>query len=578
MKYTFTALFTIYTLTLSAQTNFTKITDPTNAIVNHPTSTGYIGCSWIDFDDDGWMDLFATPNRLYINQRNGTFTAQAIQNSSGPGIGCTWGDVDNDGDLDLFIAANPCQFFRNQNGTLTPESLTNIQVLNFRGWSGTWGDYNNDGWLDLFVTHPSGFVGNPTNNFLFENGGGTFTQIQNVDPVTGFAAYTVGNWSDYDMDGDIDLFVGSGEINFQSQDHIYKNQLIETGTADLNRLTTGNLATDLRDGQNWNFIDYDNDGDLDGFVTNYISSVPNHLYRNDDGAYTKLTTVQAGSIANQTGAGLANIWGDFDNDGDLDAFILFDGNSQDRFYDNNGDGTFTEINNALSQTGASRGVSAGDYNNDGFLDIYITSSTNATKGLFRNDGNSNHWVNIRCEGTQSNWAAIGTLVKAKATINGMPTWQIREITAQNSFNGHNSFRVHLGLGDATMIDSMIVRYPSGIIDTFTNIPADNFYHAVEGNSHLFGQVITSTQPKPNVDFKVDIFPNPVVDKVNIRWKAIGKINKVNVLDATGRLILQQLNLETANQTELSISSLPTGTYYLEFAGEEAKWSHAFVKQ
>ncbi len=154
------------------------------------------------------------------------------------------------------------------------------------------------------------------------------------------APFTVPTWSDYDQDGDMDLFIGSGPGGSTSTDFLYKNLLIETGIPDLVRLLTVPLATDQVDGQVWNWIDYDNDGDLDAFLTNY-STVPNNLYRNNNGTYERMTAAQVGTIVSDPGSYLANLWGDFDNDGDLDCFVTRDVPQQSRYYNNNGNGTFT---------------------------------------------------------------------------------------------------------------------------------------------------------------------------------------------------------------------------------------------
>ncbi len=468
---------------------------------------GASGASWVDFDNDGDLDLFTVgaptnppplpPQRrvLYRNDGNDTFTSVAIDtfaNEQGLPIGNSWGDYDNDGDLDVFIAGNPSVLYRNEgNANFTKITTGDIGMLDSRGWSPAWGDIDQDGNLDLFITHPAGFTGNPaTSNHLFLNDGPPdymFTKTLNSAAVRGFAPYTNASWSDFDQDGDLDLSVGAGPANGTvAPDFFYRNMLRETGTIDLQRITEGTFATDARDGQTVNWIDYDNDGDLDVYITNWggtLGGLPNDLYRNDGATFTKITE---GEIVTDSDVSLANVWGDFDNDGDLDAFVA--NNGLNRYYQNNGDGTFTRVNNILRSVGINWGATAGDYDNDGDLDLFIpVLLANQPHGLFRNDtANGNHWLKIKCVGTASNRAAIGAKIRVRATINGKPVGQMREISSQNSFMGHNSLDVHFGLGDATIVESLIIEWPSGLTEGFTNVAVDQFLNVTEGNSLNIG--------------------------------------------------------------------------------------------
>jgi hypothetical protein len=148
---------------------------------------------------------------------------------------------------------------------------------------------------------------------------------------------------DYDIDGDIDLFIGSGPASGSpARDFIYRNFRQEYSVPFyLDRIDTGIIGTDLVDGQNWNWIDYDNDGDLDAFLTNYSQNVLNRLYRCDDPHYyVKMTAAQVGTIVSDPGFYLSNTWGDFDNDGDIDCFLTRDASQTSRYYTNNGNGTY----------------------------------------------------------------------------------------------------------------------------------------------------------------------------------------------------------------------------------------------
>jgi len=450
---------------------FVKVTDQTNPVVTTVTDGGYTGAAWVDFDNDGNLDLFTTKNFLFRNLGNGNFqrvTDFQSLSSSQLGNGTSWADYDNDGDIDLFLSGNPSLVYNNDgsgNFEAANEAPLGTSDDN-RGWTGAWADYNNDGFVDLVIIHPDGFIGNPgiPSRFFINNGDGRFTKITSFEFTLRRAAYTVGTWSDYDQDGDMDLFIGSGPVSHAAIDYLYDNTLVNTGLEGFDRITTDPIATDLQDGQVWNWIDYDNDGDLDAMLTNY-GSAPNRLYKNNDGVYESLTNnLTAG------GSYLGNSWGDIDNDGDLDVILTHEGGV--RVFLNDGNDSFT---NETNFSGAARSSTLGDYNNDGDLDMFI-SAPNTVRGLYENTiSNGNNWVIFSLTGTVSNKSAIGTKVKLKATINGNPVWQYRELLAQNNFNGQNSLRVHYGLGDATIIDSVIIHYPSGQQKALINLAVNNFY-------------------------------------------------------------------------------------------------------
>ncbi len=545
--------------------SFAKITDPANPItINEAGTNGYVGASWVDYNNDGRLDLFANRRFLYRNEGNGAFTriasgigANQIQTI---GSGNSWADYDNDGDLDCFYSGRTSRLYRNNgDDTFTPLNAGDIGELGdstaTRGWACAWADYDNDGNVDLVITHPNGFVGMDlpgTTNHLFQNDGPpnyTFTRITGNPIVTGLAPYTVATWSDYDDDGDVDLFIGSGPASpIPAVDYLYRNTLKETGTAGFARITTAPLATDLVDGQVWNWIDYDNDGDLDAYLTNYggglsPQGLQNNLYRNDNGSFVRMTGAQAGSIVTDRDISLANIWGDFDNDGDLDVLVTQDTGFTTRYYQNNGDGTFTRVNAGVLTSGTDQhpGATAGDYDRDGDLDLYV-AGVGAVKALYRNDlNNGHHWVNILCVGKASNRAGIGAKVRARATIGGKAVWQRREVSSQNSFNGHNMLNVHFGLGEAAAIDSLKLTWPSGMVDTYTNVAADRFLVAKEGESLTTG--VEERSAKPPAAFNLEQnYPNPFNPSTTIHFSLpAAHLVTLQVFDTLGREIATLIN-------------------------------------
>ncbi len=539
------------------------------------------GVSWVDADGDGDADVFVsnnrnTPNRLFVNNGDGTFTSAGNSDLVTDAVssnGNCWADYDNDGDLDAFVAGNPSRLYENEGqGTFTRKTNLDIFGINdLRGWACAWADYDNDRFVDLLITHPSGFVGNPLlTNFLFRNrGDGTFERITSTPITDGLAPYTVGSWSDYDLDGDQDLFIGAGPAsNSPGPDFLYHNELAETGSATFRRITTEPLATKNRDGQVFNWIDIDNDGDLDVFITNWGGGLggglQDELYRNDDGTFTRLIGQQ---LVTLNAVSLASVWADFDNDGDLDVFIA-DGSSNqpNRLYLNNGDGTFTRDTTGplISDRATSWGAAAADYDDDGDLDLYVANTGGSTRNFFyRNDLiSTNSWLKVKLIGTASNRAGIGARLRVRASINGQPVWQQRELSSQNSFNGHNSFTLHVGLGDATVVDSVEVTWPSGLVDVYRFVTPNQTLTLTEGeapvaNEHLAAELPSEVVLHPN-------YPNPFNPTTTLAFSLPHPAYvTLRVYDLWGREVAtlrQAPHPAGTHQVSFNASRLPSGLY------------------
>jgi hypothetical protein len=183
-------------------------------------------------------------------------------------------------------------------------------------------------------------------------------------------------------------------------------------------MTSELFAIQIQDGQCFNFVDYDNDGDFDLCLTNYYSA-PTRFYKNNGGTYLSIPTPFTTATTN-----IANCWGDYDNDGDLDVIITND-NQITRYYRND-NGVFVFLSNGLSTPTATNGAANADYDNDGDLDVFfngVGNNGNTTSvGLYRNDtvAGNRKWVNIKLTGTASNKSALGAIVRLKSTINGQP--------------------------------------------------------------------------------------------------------------------------------------------------------------
>jgi enediyne biosynthesis protein E4 len=562
---------------LLAQGSFTKITDTANPITQLTSNARYRGAAWVDVNNDGKVDLFAAPNALFLNKGNGQFEAKnpniAIPTLSVAGV--SFADYNNDGNLDM-LACNPRNnlYLGNGDGTFRSISVQIPNNINQFGWACAFGDINNDAKMDFIFAHPAGFLVRPsqTNKLYKQTETGIQQIISNYAVTNDTFPYTVPYWSDYDMDGDVDLFVASGPGGTPGLDFCYKNLFKELGKDSFSRLTQPLFAAQTQDGQTYNFVDVDNDGDLDLCLTNY-NGAPTRFYRRQaDGSFVSETTPFT-----TVGTRLDNAWGDFDNDGDLDVIMTSDNGVNAEYYQNNGAGVFT-ANTTTDITTAARcsGATIGDYDNDGDLDVFIHGIVRAgnekTFGLYRSSysTNGNKWVNFQLTGVQSNKAAIGTKVRIKATIDGRAVWQMREVSAQNTFQGQNDLRVHFGLKNATRIDSIELIWLSGRKDVFANIALNNFYKITEGGAI---SLIVGLEDSPNLDNLVKIYPNPVQNELKIETDpSLILKSDVEIFDVSGRIVARM-----PFRNSLSVADLTNGIFYLRLYAEKGVIMKKFIK-
>jgi hypothetical protein len=578
-----TAFFIVINSPQGRGQTFTSVTE------GSPVSDGGASRSvnWVDVNNDGWLDLFVTnglaageDNVLYIN--NGPDSGYSFRKLTGDPIvtdharsdGSSWADVDNDGDLDAFVVNwygdDNLVYLNNGDGTFV--QVFDDPAVGDGGYSETctWGDYDNDGDVDLYVTNSGYNAIGPQTNFLYENdGNGHFTRISDGDPVTD-AYYSRGAvWIDYDRDGDSDLFVANenNQVN-----NFYRNLLVENGVATFQRVTGIAPVTGAASSWSASWGDYDNDGDEDLFVANGPPYAQNDdlFVNNGDGSFTE---APSGPIVTDAAFSACGAWGDYDNDGDLDLYVTtaYSGaQTTNRLYRNllreSGSGSFELVVQGppVEDRGYSYGCAWGDYNGDGFLDLCVarTWNENQDNRLYRNDGtNGNHWLTIRCRGTSSNRSGIGATIRLKARIAGQEVWQTRTISGQSGYCGQNLV-AHFGLGDAVIADSVVVTWPSGTIDVWPDVAADNAVTLTEGETV---SVEGSGYEQPERTWLHQNYPNPFNPSTVIRYDIARAGNaRVDLFDTIGRhvaVLAEGHHAAGTHELSFTSSGLSSGMYF-----------------
>jgi len=513
------------------------------------------GCAWGDFDDDGYLDLFvgnAGVNALYRGNGDSTFvkiTAEPFATDNGSCRGGGWGDYDNDGYLDLFVPNNGgTNFLYHNDGPDSGFTFTKItgdpmvnEATDHRGSS--WADYDNDGSIDMFIAR------NGNDHLFHNNGNGTFTRIDTGSVATD-GRFSIGpTWCDYDNDGDIDLHVA----NMNAQGNLlYVNE----GSGLFTRVTTGPVVTDLGNSASGSWGDFDNDSDFDLFVANAPGTNFFYINNGPDSGYT-FTKVTTGPIATDGGTSYGSTWADFDNDGDLDLFVANNTNPN-FYYRNDGppDYGFTKLAtiNLATDPGVSWGSCVGDIESDGDLDVFIANS--ARNSLYLNDGNGNNWTNIKCKGTTSNRSAIGARVSVKAVIDGLPRWQVRDVVGQTTYYSQSSLNVSFGLGNAAVIDSVVIQWPSGMIDEYAGVEVNHYATAIEGGGITVG-VLADSPELPRSLHLLHNYPNPFNPSTIIGFD----------LSTTSGVTLTVFDIQGRRIRDLIVNQeFPSGKHEIRFEG------------
>lgn len=499
------------------------------------------GCAFLDFDNDGWMDVFLVNsgpsdfwrptkpvrNALYKNNRDGTFTDVTDKAGVGGayfGMGVAVGDYDNDGWPDIFVTSyGKCILYHNNHdGTFT--DVTSKAGLATPGWttSAVWFDYDNDGKLDLFVCSFVDYSGvkklecgnnqigrnyycvprvfKPTPSFLYHNNGdGTFTEVSKgtaIEQALGKGLGVVA--TDINNDGRMDLFVANDTV----QNFLFMNR----GSGPNGRWNWDEIALQAgvgfsdagrpRSGMGLDAADINGDGWQDLFVANVDHEMFSVYENNKDETFRDVAQENGVARATQLLSGWGMKYFDYDNDGLVDLFLA-NGHPDDMIdsysmhvkyreplllFHQGADG---KLHNVSSEAGpvfhrdfAARGLAVGDFDNDGAVDVLVGLNGDAPILLRNNAAAGNNWLGIKLEGIKANRDAIGT--KLIWTVAGKTRTRLKN-NGGSYLSSHDPREV-LGIGSATKIEQLTIQWPgpSTRVDKFTNLEVNRYVRIREG--------------------------------------------------------------------------------------------------
>jgi enediyne biosynthesis protein E4 len=524
-------------ITRSTKIQFDHLSSPAKKYIVESMSGGV---ALIDYDRDGWPDIYFTNapgidmalagkkarSALFHNNHDGTFTD--VTEKAGVGypcwaMGASIGDFDNDGWPDLLVTCfgGIVLYHNNHDGTFS-NVTTQAGLGSDSGWAtgAAFGDYDGDGWSDLFVAHyvdldlkdlpefgskptcqyhginvqcgPRGLKGSP-DALYHNNGNGTFTEVSKaagVDDAQKFFGLTA-LWCDFNNDGLLDLFVANdGEPNY-----LYRNDgngrftdvALDAGVAvNVDGSEQANMGVALGD--------YEHKG-LFSLAISHFSDEYAALFRNN-GALNFTDVSYASGIARGTTpyVGWGDAFFDLDNDGWPD-LIIVNGHVYPQvdtkdigtafhepklLYLNQHDGTFRDISKlagpAIQVPQVSRGLAVGDLFNDGRLEIVVENLEGEPMILQTQGGPRNHWVSFELEGSKGNRLALNARIRATAG----DLVQLDQVQSGGSYLSQSDLRIHFGLGTHEKVDKLEVFWPSGKVETLTNVGADRFYILKEG--------------------------------------------------------------------------------------------------
>ncbi|WP_299117915.1 FG-GAP-like repeat-containing protein [uncultured Winogradskyella sp.] len=570
MKKIVALLCYISSFSIIAQINFQNNGNVLGLTANTGTSIfGGSGVSFVDYNGDGYDDITLAsgdnlPVRFYKNL-DGTFFVEEnllpiLGDYSYKTRSVTWIDFDNDGDKDLFLTSDTDgnRLFENQNSTLVDVTIVaGFPLDNVHTYGASWGDIDNDGCLDVYLSNR---IGDTTiTNYLFKNNcDGTFSDVTDSVGLTNSSALTFCSaFFDFNNDGYQDLYVANDKFK---PNYLYKNN----GDGTFSDVSQSSGTDIVVDAMSVTVDDFNSDGFFDIFITNTPNSISTPtlgsilLKNNGNETFSDISVVSGTSLDSFS-------WGssflDADNDGDLDLYVSCQYTQVDNlpsyaFYKNEGNEQFSNptgvgfVNNDYK----SYACAIGDYDNDGKQDIVVNNDANETPSLWTNTSsiNTNNYLSIDLEGTTSNRDGIGSVIEISVAGNK----QYRVVLGGESYMAQNSFIESFGVGNATSVDYVKVKWLSGLTDILYNVSVNQKLTVVEGTA------------LSSADFDTQnafiYYPNPVVNTLKLESQQ--RIKQILVYNS---LVQQQFNvLPDIGDYRIDFSKLASGYYFVKIISEE----------
>ncbi len=562
----------------------------------------YPNCeAWGDVDNDGDLDVYISQgskmgNDLMINDLNksgkflrGDTLSGVFVRTSGPRA-VLMVDIDNDGDQDIMAIDSSSDGWKTY---LCLNQLTETDSLWFKDVSDATGithlnesyyclnvaDYNNDGKLDIFMSGLSSTAFTPSlllKNTTVNGGPLSFEDVAESAGIFSMVGMDMacGAWADYDNDGDQDMLIPTmptWPVFF------YRND----GDGTFTEISeTNGLSASVGSSRAGIWADYDNDGDLDVYITRCVyTDKPGmdncELWRNDNGMFTEVPSARVVGKEIRGGA-----WGDFDNDGDQDLHLL-EGSKVDIMLRNDGNGVFVDVVNevGLAKTESPGGWGLMDINDrggetfadwdaDGDLDLFLPGGDGTKPYLMQNNGgNAKNWLEVRLTGVTSNRNAVGSRV----TVVTGALRQIREVCMGNGYLCGSPTDCHFGLNTASKVDSLIIKWPSGIKDVYTNVAVNQLLKLKEGEGSTEVQSKDAVAPENFTLYQN--YPNPFNPSTEIVYQMSvpGRI-RLQVYSITGQVVaslVDEFQQAGQHRAVFNANGLAGGVYFYRLTTEQS---------